>query len=63
MNAKDLVPSIIDAYEKGKRDALNMKENADRCVGCAFTECEPWELPCAKCKRNAKDYWRPENKR
>ena len=19
---------------------------------------EPWELPCRKCKRNSKDYWR-----
>lgn len=35
-----------------------MKENADGCKGCAFENVNEWELPCAKCKRNSKDYWR-----
>ena len=33
---------------------------ADGCVGCAFASVEEWEMPCAKCRRNAKDYWRKE---
>jgi hypothetical protein len=35
------------------------KEHADGCQGCAFTDVEEWEMPCAKCKRACKDYWRP----
>lgn len=35
-----------------------IKEDADGCVGCAFENVEEWELPCAKCMRNCKDYWR-----
>ena len=31
---------------------------ADGCVGCAFASTEEWELPCRKCKRNSRDYWR-----
>lgn len=31
---------------------------ADGCTGCAFWGTEEWEMPCAKCRRNAKDYWR-----
>lgn len=34
------------------------KLNADGCDGCAFESVEEWEMPCAKCKRNNKDYWR-----
>ena len=44
---------IIDATEKQR-----MKENADGCKGCAFETVNEWEMPCAKCKRNSKDYWR-----
>lgn len=45
-------------------EALNMgvkaleKGTADGCDGCAFENVNEWELPCAKCKRNSKDYWR-----
>ena len=61
MTAKECV-----AYESGFEQGLKqgivvariMKEDADGCVGCAFVEVEEWELPCAKCKRNCKDYWR-----
>ena len=35
-------------------------EEADGCQGCAFTDVEEWEMPCAKCKRACKDYWRPK---
>lgn len=34
---------------------------ADGCVGCAFADTEEWEMPCAKCRRNCKDYWRSSN--
>lgn len=49
-------------YDKGYAQGLNhafaMKENADGCFGCAFEDVNEWEMPCAKCKRNSKDYWR-----
>ena len=31
---------------------------ADGCVGCAFEDVDEWELPCRKCEKNAKDYWK-----
>ena len=31
---------------------------ADGCHGCAFEPMEEWEMPCSRCKRNCKDYWR-----
>lgn len=31
---------------------------ADGCTGCAYESVVEWELPCQKCKRNCKDYWR-----
>lgn len=33
---------------------------ADGCHGCAFSGTDEWEMPCSKCKRNCKDYWRPK---
>ena len=61
MNARE-----IEAYDRGyargmirgRDDVRIMKEDADGCIGCAFEGVEEWELPCAKCKRNSKDYWR-----
>ena len=41
--------------------ALVEQEKADACHECAFLEKEEWEMPCCKCKRNCKDYWRPKN--
>lgn len=35
-----------------------MDADGDGCEGCAFISVEEWEMPCAKCKRNCKDYWR-----
>ena len=34
------------------------REEADGCEGCAFTDVEEWEMPCRKCRRACKDYWR-----
>ena len=31
---------------------------AGGCVGCAFVDTEEWNMPCSRCKRNCKDYWR-----
>lgn len=36
------------------------KQEADGCQGCAFTDVEEWEMPCRKCRRACKDYWRPK---
>ncbi len=33
---------------------------ADGCSDCAYYDVEEWNMPCAKCKRNTKDYWRKE---
>lgn len=44
------------AYEQGYIDGLNDKESG--CNGCAFEDVDEWEMPCAKCKRGCKDYWR-----
>ena len=54
---------VNTVYEKGKTDAFNQKEDADGCVGCAFEDTDEWCLPCSKCKRNAKDYWRPKEQK
>ena len=45
---------------QGRVDAIVMKENADGCAGCAFEAVESWKMPCEKCSRNCKDYWRPK---
>ena len=44
--------------ERGIKQAFAMKENADGCKGCAFEQVESWQMPCDRCKRNCKDYWR-----
>lgn len=36
---------------------------ADGCSGCAFVDCEEWEMPCLMCKKNCKDYWRAKDER
>lgn len=41
-------------------EALKYKDS-DGCTGCAFESVEEWEMPCAKCKRNCKDYWRAKH--
>lgn len=49
---------LIDGLNKAMRNAETMKLNADGCKGCAFEDTYEWELPCTKCQRNCKDYWR-----
>lgn len=44
------------AYEQGYNEGFNDKESG--CSGCAFEDVDEWEMPCAKCKRGCKDYWR-----
>lgn len=34
------------------------RQDADGCSGCAFETVEEWEMPCRKCQRGCKDYWR-----
>lgn len=34
------------------------QQEADGCNGCAFADTEEWEMPCQKCRRACKDYWR-----
>lgn len=36
---------------------------ADGCSECAYASVDEWELPCRKCKRNSKDYWRRAERR
>ena len=42
-------------------DETKEREQADGCQGCAFESTEEWEMPCAKCRRACKDYWRRAN--
>ena len=37
------------------------RQEADGCEGCTYTAKKEWEMPCAKCKRGCKDYWRAMN--
>lgn len=34
------------------------QKDADGCTGCVYYDNEEWLMPCVKCKRNCKDYWR-----
>lgn len=49
-------------YEEVKMvlDKVIEQVKADGCSGCAFITTEEWEMPCCKCKRGCKDYWRAE---
>lgn len=51
-NITDYLIAIQEAIYAIKR------EDAGGCVDCEFEETEEWELPCDRCKRNHKDYWR-----
>lgn len=62
MQGRQMLLSMIQeykGYKRGIEESQSMKLNADGCQGCAFElDVEEWELPCVKCKRNCKDYWR-----
>lgn len=50
------------AVEKMKSYINLLEENEDAgCIGCKFVDVNEWELPCCKCKRGCKDYWRKSN--
>ena len=51
MRRKELIEAI---------QAVIDKEKSDGCLGCAYEDTEEWCMPCAKCKRNCKDYYRVE---
>lgn len=51
--ASDVAPWAIEELRKIIEAYL-----ASGCSGCAFETAEEWEMPCAKCQRNSKDYWR-----
>lgn len=69
---QDIHESVYQqGYEQGATDMEKAKQiiidelhkqietlEADGCEGCAFISTEEWEMPCVKCKRNCKDYWR-----
>ena len=40
-------------------EAIMERDKADACGKCAFFGRDEWEMPCSKCSRNCKDYWRP----
>lgn len=42
-------------------EAIIERDKADACIGCAFLDYEEWEMPCAKCRRGCKDYWRAKD--
>jgi len=46
--AMDILQEVLEAYL------------ADGCQGCIYEDVNEWEMPCKKCKRNCKDYWRSE---
>ena len=57
VNLQNLLKDIGDsAYNQGFEDGKACDECG--CIGCAFENVEEWEMPCAKCKRSCKDYWR-----
>ena len=33
-------------------------QKADACMGCVYLGQEDWKMPCAKCSRACKDYWK-----
>lgn len=41
-------------------EAIEKSEDDKGCAGCTFYDCEKWEIPCSKCSRRCKDYWRSE---
>ena len=42
--------------------AIIEADKADGCRLCAYEGVKEWEMPCVKCRRNCKDYWRPKGR-
>lgn len=61
---KNSVRGGDEGFDEKRKKALEMgikslkRDDADGCTGCAFEFVEEWEMPCVKCKRGCKDYWR-----
>ena len=51
----NVMQDALETIERGEAQRV-----VDGCNGCAFWDVEEWELPCNRCKRNCKDYWRPK---
>lgn len=49
---------FADGIKQAKNIVASMKKDVYGCIGCAFGDVSEWEMPCAKCNRNSKDYWR-----
>ena len=63
MADRDKLKNMVDSLIAIANDLVEMKEalaiaEADGCTDCAFKEVNEWEMPCCKCKRGCKDYWR-----
>lgn len=52
----DYDSGYADGWQEGYKDGSNYIECG--CDGCAFECYEEWDMPCLKCKRNCKDYYR-----
>lgn len=52
----DYDSGYTDGYHEGYKDGSNYIECG--CDGCTFEDVEEWEMPCLKCKRNCKDYYK-----
>jgi len=59
-HAQGIDADAVRVYVEELASVLHEVEVArtDGCEGCAFMTCEEWEMPCMKCKRACKDYWR-----
>lgn len=51
-----LIENYRQGYADGYADGSNYREAG--CRHCAFEDVEEWEMPCVKCKRCCKDYYR-----
>lgn len=49
MRAEELIEIIQTALDRVRSDG---------CTGCAFYDRDEWEMPCCKCIKTSKDYWR-----
>lgn len=52
---KVMVESLREIADDLEKIEINEQNG---CEGCAYITTQEWEMPCAKCKRNCKDYWR-----
>lgn len=57
----ELYVALDHAIDAIKKVELLKPEFHDGCQGCAFADVEEWEMPCAKCTWNCKDYWRAKH--